>query len=77
VARRQLHDSEKNSRDAVRRSVFIKQEAPAGKKLGDCEVEFRRPGFGITPDRYEELIELKLVRGLKAGHMLEYQDLCG
>jgi N,N'-diacetyllegionaminate synthase len=76
-SRRQLHDAEKSSRDAVRRSVFIKSDAEKGKKLGDCEIEFRRPGFGITPDRYEELIELTLAKGLKAGHMLEYKDLCG
>jgi N,N'-diacetyllegionaminate synthase len=76
-SRRKLHKDEKNSRDAVRRSVFIKKDAEAGQRLGDCQVEFRRPGFGITPDRYEELLELKLTRDIAAGHMLTLKDLCG
>ena len=76
-SRRKLYNNEKSDRNAVRRSVFLKEDAKAGQKLGDCNVEFRRPGFGITPDRYEELIELKLAKDIKAGHMLAYNDLCG
>jgi len=76
TSRRKFHEAEKQSRDTVRRSVFIKKDAEAGQKLSDCYVEFRRPGFGITPDRYEELINLKLSKGVKEGHMLSYEDLC-
>jgi len=75
--RRELHPEEKSKRDAVRRSVFIRGDAKAGQQLGDCDVEFRRPGHGVPPDRYEEMLERRLSRDISAGDMLTYDDLCG
>ena len=75
--RRELHEDEKVKRNAIRRSVFILEDVRAGQRLGDCSVEFRRPGFGITPDRYEELVDWTVSKDLSAGHMLDYKDLIG
>jgi len=75
--RRELYPEEVKKRDAVRRSVFLRADAKVGQRLADCVVEFRRPGFGIPPDRYEELISRKLARDIVAGSMLSYEDLCG
>lgn len=72
-----LHSEEKKKRLAVRRSVFLAEDAKTGIKLRDCTVEFRRPGFGISPDRYEELLETQLVRDLPKGHCLKLTDLIG
>lgn len=55
VNRLTLHPDEKAKRDDIRRSVFIRENAKAGQKLSECRIEFRRPGCGITPDRYEEI----------------------
>jgi len=73
--RRELHAEEKKKRDAIRRSVFVRSEAKAGQRLADCDVEFRRPGFGIPPDRYEELTEKTISRDIPAGSMLSYDDI--
>lgn len=74
-AQRVLHEEEKKNRVALRRSVFLKEKASQGDQLKDCVVEFRRPGFGISPDRYEELLNMKLRRDLSPGHCVALQDL--
>ncbi len=73
--RRVLHEEERKKRDDIRRSVFLKQNAKAGTRLGDCIVEFRRPGFGIPPDRYDELKYAYIKADLEAGHRLKLADL--
>ncbi|MFA9462552.1 N-acetylneuraminate synthase family protein [Thiohalorhabdus sp. Cl-TMA] len=75
TSRRILHSKENESRLAVRRSVFLAEEGRAGQRLGDVAVEFRRPGHGLAPDRYEELVDATLGRDLPAGHRLSLADL--
>lgn len=74
-SRRVLHQQEKENRMAIRRSVFLAKNAKQGVKLADCCIEFRRPGFGISPDLYEILIESKLKADLDLGHCLQLSDL--
>ncbi|MEW9899257.1 N-acetylneuraminate synthase family protein [Chitinivorax sp. PXF-14] len=73
--RRIMHAEELTKRQRVRRSVYLKAPAQAGQRLGEAEVEFRRPGFGIGPDMYERLVDMKLVHALPAGHALKLTDL--
>lgn len=70
-----LHAEEKKNRLALRRSVFLKRDALRGECLKDCDVEFRRPGFGISPDHYEELLNAKLNKNLQRDHCIELKDL--
>lgn len=71
VDQRVLHDEEINNRNSLRRSVFLKKDAKVGQKLSDCDVEFRRPGFGISPDRYEEVQDKIIKCNVSAGEMLK------
>ena len=73
--KRSMSEEEKTKRNAVRRSLFFAAPGNRGQKLSDCEVEFRRPGYGIPPDRYEELLQAKLSRDCPKGHMLTLNDL--
>lgn len=73
--RRIFHEEEKKKRDAVRRSVFLAAPARAGMLLSECDVEFRRPGYGIAPDRFEDLVGLALKEDLPEGHMLSLGNL--
>lgn len=72
---RVLHEEEKKKRDAIRRSVFFRSSASAGQKLSDCDIEFRRPGYGVTPDRYEELSDRILTKDFEKGQMLSVEHL--
>lgn len=73
--RRMLFPEEREKRKSVRRSVFLKNAVEAGQKLGNVEVDFRRPGFGIGPDMYEKLLDLHFVSDLPVGHQLSLGDL--
>jgi len=73
--RRQMHPEEATKRDAIRRSVFLRSAGKAGQKLAYCEVEFRRPGYGIPPDVYEGITESTLMSDFPAGHLLAMSDL--
>ena len=72
--RRILQPAELAKRNNIRRSVFLKSPAKRGQVLGEVEVDFRRPGFGIPPDQYEALKLLRFARDLEAGHMLKIED---
>ncbi len=73
--RRILHPEERKRRMAIRRSVFLKEDARRGSRLGDIAVEFRRPGTGVPPDAYESLLDARLGSDLPAGHALSLGDL--
>lgn len=73
--RRFMSKEERTKRDAVRRSVFLAADTKAGVKLSDATVEFRRPGFGISPLLFEELGEMYLNADLPADHMIKIGDL--
>ncbi|MEM7562073.1 MAG: N-acetylneuraminate synthase family protein [Pseudomonadota bacterium] len=73
--RRELSAEEREKRNAVRRSVFLRENAKAGQMLENCNIEFRRPGFGIPPDRYEEMQSATLKVDLDAGEMIRMEHL--
>ena len=70
--RRILHAEELAKRKRYRRSAYFKTSVKAGQRLGDVQIEFCRPGFGITPDVYESLRDAVLVRDVSAGTLLNY-----
>ncbi len=73
--RRILGEEEKQMRLKIRRSVFLKTDAARGERLATDHVEFRRPGTGISPARFEELEGLCFARDLKKGTLLSPGDL--
>lgn len=73
--RRVMHPEEIKKRQAVRRSVYLAAPAKRGEKLGKVAVEFRRPGFGLSPTDYERLIDRPLAADFPAGHRLDLGDL--
>jgi N,N'-diacetyllegionaminate synthase len=75
MRRRVLTPEEKRRRDNVRRSLFLVKPAQAGTRLAEATVEFRRPGHGIPPDRYDELASRRLRTDLPAGHRVSLDDL--
>ena len=45
------------------------------KKLTKDDIDFKRPGTGISPDRLDILIGRKLKRRLEADRMISLEDL--
>jgi len=75
TSRRELHADEITKRDSIRRSLFIMSDARAGQKISECDVEFRRPGYGIPPDRFDEIKDAKIKMNLPKGHMCTMKDI--
>lgn len=73
--RRILTADELKKRTAYRRSVYTATPVKKGQRLGEVQIDFRRPGFGIQPDRYEELVDYVFARDLPAGHQVSLADL--
>ena len=73
--RRILHDAERKRRLGIRRSVFLEDPVKAGDDLGKARVVFRRPGFGLGPDQYEQLLGKRFRRDLPAGYMISAADI--
>lgn len=74
-SRRIMSSDEASKREAIRRSIFLKQDAKQGQKLCEVEIEFRRPGYGIAPDMYKCIYEKTFTKDIKQGSMLSLDDL--
>ena len=75
TSRRIMASEELKKREAIRRSIFLAEPVKAGQKLGDAKVEFRRPGYGIGPDQYNDLLDYTFRDALPNEHRLDYTDL--
>jgi sialic acid synthase SpsE len=73
--RRLLSPEEREKRESVRRSAYLVRDVRQGEKVRREDFEFRRPGYGIKPHEYGNIIGLTYSKNLKCGHMLTYGDL--
>jgi N,N'-diacetyllegionaminate synthase len=73
--RRVISQQEREKHRAIRRSVYLREAVAAGTKLENAVVDFRRPGYGVSPAAYEELASAVFKVGRPAGHLLSVQDL--
>ncbi|CAG1003705.1 N-acetylneuraminate synthase [Methylophilaceae bacterium] len=74
-SRRTLSDEERKKRNAIRRSLHVARDLPAGHVLTEADIDYRRPGTGITPDRLPEVLSRPLMAKKSAGQRLEWDDL--
>ncbi|MGH8491032.1 MAG: N-acetylneuraminate synthase family protein [Gammaproteobacteria bacterium] len=73
--RRVLHPEELKKRQAVRRSLYLTAPVRKGTRLRDAQFDFRRPGYGIAPDRFEEYLDWVFAKDLPEGHQLADGEL--
>ena len=72
--RRILFDAEKTNRDKVRRSIVLTKVGRPGMTLQECEFTYKRPGFGISPDKVNSFLKRKLIREVQPDTMLKEDD---
>lgn len=75
TSRRILSEAEVKRRDMIRRSAFLRIDKKRGEDLTIGDIEFRRPGTGISPTQFGNLIGKKLSKDIAAGTMLRWQDV--
>jgi sialic acid synthase SpsE len=73
--RRTFTSEDDRKRRAVRRSAYLARAGRAGDRLGDLAIDYRRPGFGLSPATIAKSPGARLARDLPAGHRLQPDDL--
>ena len=73
--RRLMGEQETQTKKKVRRSIFLKEDVAAGDVLTEDIIDFRRPGYGITPDVYHLALGRKFSKAIQKGTMITWEDL--
>ena len=74
-SRRLMSADDLENRLSVRRSVVLAEPAAKGQKLKDVRIKFKRPGFGISPDKYDACLELKFRSNMEMGDIVFMSNL--
>lgn len=72
---RVVRPAELEQRAKMRRSVIFTRDLPAGSVLALADLDAKRPGTGIPPERMEELAGRTLARDVLADTLLREEDL--
>ncbi len=71
---RQVSAREEAQKKNFRRSIVSAAELPAGHTLTMADLAFKRPGTGIGPERYKELIGKTLAHSVESDHLFNWSD---
>jgi len=63
------------SRKNARRSIVLAQDIAAGQSLSAANLTYKRPGTGISPLYWDEILGRKIKASLPADHILQWEDL--
>lgn len=68
-------DTEEISRLNARRSIVIVKAVPSGHQLRESDLTYKRPGTGVSPLHWDEVIGRYTSRPLTEDHVLQWDDL--
>ncbi|MGA2622471.1 MAG: N-acetylneuraminate synthase family protein [Bacteroidota bacterium] len=63
------------SRKNARRSIVLKKNVPKGTILTEDMITYKRPGIGISPQFWDEVIGMRVIADLKEDDLLHWRDL--
>lgn len=66
---------EELSRKNARRSIVVSKDLPAGSLITPDAMTYKRPGTGISPLYWDEVMGKRLVHACEADHILQWSDL--
>lgn len=73
--RRTFPEAARKGRLKVRRSAFSKRVLKQGETLKLEDIEFRRPGSGIPPDKLDWILGKALNKDIQEGLMIQWDDI--
>jgi N,N'-diacetyllegionaminate synthase len=73
---KRVGDSEKDMRLVSRKSIVAAKNISAGHRLQFEDLAFQRPGTGLSPMNYKDLIGKSLLRDMPMGTQLQLEDFC-
>jgi len=67
--------TEEISRLNARRSIVLSRDVPTDQKLTEKDLTCKRPGTGISPLNWDEILGSRTTSDLKADHILRWSDI--
>ena len=67
--------SEEIARKNARRSIVVARDLPAGHRVEEADITYKRPGTGISPLSWDAVIGRTTSRALAADDVLQWSDL--
>jgi N-acetylneuraminate synthase len=68
-------ETEEISRKNARRSIVLDADVAAGQVLTEQMLTYKRPGTGVSPMHWDEVIGRRTARDLERDHVLQWEDL--
>ena len=72
---KQPSDSEKKNIAVARKSIHVSKKLPKGHALSEDDMIMMRPGDGISPMKYKDIIGRKLAINVESFHKLKMTEL--
>lgn len=66
-----VSDSERPNIEVARKSIIAARDIKAGEILSEENLTVKRPGNGISPMRWDEIIGTRAIRDFQADHLIE------
>lgn len=63
------------SRRNARRSIVLARDVPAGHRLEAADLTYKRPGTGVSPLHWDEVLGRVAARALRADDVLQWEHL--
>jgi N-acetylneuraminate synthase len=73
--KRTLTEPELNRRSEFRRSIVAARDIKAGERLTAADIDYKRPGRGLTPNMDQLVIGRAAARDIKADELIGWPDL--
>jgi sialic acid synthase SpsE len=67
--------SEEISRENARRSIVLKRSVEVGTALEENDLTYKRPGTGISPQFWDQVLGKIVLKSLAEDHILEWPDI--
>jgi len=68
-------ETEEISRTNARRSIVFDADVAAGTTLTEEMLTYKRPGTGVSPVHWDEVIGRRAARDMERDHVLQWEDL--
>ena len=63
------------SRKNARRSIVISRAVKKGQIISEKDLTYKRPGTGISPLHWDQVVGLRAIRPLSEDHIIQWHDL--
>jgi N-acetylneuraminate synthase len=61
----------------ARRSIVVAKDLPAGHVVTEADITYKRPGTGVSPLHWDEVIGMRTKKALSEDDVLTWDDLVG